>query len=247
MNATTAPDPLGAGDPYDELARTIAVRYDRLLASLRVLGVNCTAMLEPLFGRGVIGPLDHGDLVRMRDLSYMVLDAHPEVYGSGVVFDVDRLAAVDQTIQWYVRGPNGYEPYGFVYDERSSEFYDYMRLPWYSVPKTENRPMLAGPYLDFLGVDEYIITVASPVLIGGRFGGTAAADLEVRHVERRFLELVRGIDAEVAMTNLEGRIICSNSSRALPGDRADEREASRIIDVPTEVPMMRLFIRPRQG
>lgn len=232
-------------DRLDRLVGTIAERYNRLLGSLRVIGISYVALLEPRFGAAELGPFDHGDLVRMRDLSYMVLDSHPEVQGAGIVFDVDRVAASDQTIQWHVRADGGYEPYGFVYDARSSEFYDFIQLPWFSVPQTEKRATLAGPYLDFLGVDEYIITLATPVIIGHRFAGTAAADLEVRAVERRFLELVRDIDADLALTNLEGRIICANSSRFLPGETVDEADVTRVVEVPTEVPMFRVFVRER--
>ena len=226
----------------DEVARTWADAFDRLLAGLRDNGRSYVDLLEPRFGPGELGPFTDDERARMRDLSYRLLDDFPMVCGAGIIFDLDRIAATDETIQWHVRGPNGYEPYGFVYDGESSEFYDYMRLPWFAVPAREGRAAFAGPYLDFLGVDEYIVTLSTPVDVGGRFAGTTATDLEVSHVERAFLELVRGVDAHLALTNLDGRIICANSSRFLPGDRASVDASTWAVDVPTEVPMMRLIV-----
>lgn len=243
-------DDIGTGAAHavpglDRLAEHLAVRFDTLYGSLRVMAVNYAALLEPRFGAAELGPFDHGDIVRMRDLSYMVLDSHPKAFGAGVVFDLDRIAASDQTIQWHVRGDDGYEPYGFVFDGESSEFYDYIGLPWFDVPKRTGAAFLAGPYLDFLGVDEYILTATVPLVIGHRFAGTAASDIEVRALERIFLEKARGIDAHIALTNLEGRIVCTNSSRFLPGEAVDESAADVAFDLPSRTPTLRVVAKAR--
>ncbi|NLT25361.1 MAG: hypothetical protein GXX90_01690 [Microbacteriaceae bacterium] len=244
---TAAHDPApGAGIPaLDRLAEYLAGRFDKLYGSLRVMAVNYVALLEPRFGAAELGPFDHGDIVRMRDLSYMVLDSHPKTFGAGVVFDLDRIAASDQTIQWHVRGDDGYEPYGFVYDGDSPEFYDYIGLPWFDEPKRTGEPVLAGPYLDFLGVDEYILTASVPFEIGHRFAGTASSDIEVRTIERMFLEQARGIDADIALTNLEGRIVCTNSSRFLPGETVDESTVDLAFDLPTRSRTLRAVAAAR--
>ena len=245
MNDAAVPSAGAAIKGLDTAARRLAERFDRLYGSLRVMGVNYVALLEPRFGAAQLGPFDHGDLVRMRDLSYMVLDSHPKAYGAGVVFDIDRIAASDQTIQWYVRGDDGYEPYGFVYDGDSPEFYDYMQLPWFTEPKRTGEAVLTGPYLDFLGVDEYILTASVPLVIGHRFAGTAASDIEVRSIERIFLDLVRGVPADIALTNLEGRIVCTNSSRFLPGEPVDESLADVAFDLPTRSRTLRVVAKAR--
>lgn len=227
------------------LARELAERLDALYATLRDVAAGHVELLEPRFGGGELGPFGGEELMRMRELCYGLLDARPDAAGAGVVFALDRIAARDQQIQWHVRGERGYEPYGFVNDADSAEFYDFLQLPWYAVPRATGQDVLAGPYLDFLGVDEYILTCSVPVRIGDRFAGTAAADVEVRTIERRFLELVRGIDADVALTSRDGRIVCANSPRLLPGDRAPEEPGMRALELATSVPTMRLVARER--
>ncbi|RRJ87618.1 hypothetical protein EG850_04775 [Gulosibacter macacae] len=229
----------------ETLAAEFTARFDELIASLRVIGVNYVALLEPRFGRHEIGPFDHGDLTRMRDLSYMVLDSHEIANGAGVIFTPERIAVKEECIQWHVRGANGYEPYGFVFNENSPEYYDFLQLPWFSVPRDEGLPHLHGPYVDFLGVDEYTLTCSIPIEIGGRFAGVAASDLNFAKFEQVFLELARGIDEHVALVNLDGRIVCTTSSRFLPGEKVDKSIEHRVIDLEASFPTLRVVASPK--
>lgn len=228
-----------------QLATELAARFDRIFGSLGVLGVHTTALLEPRFGRHEIGPFDQGDITRMRDLAYAMLDSNPVVAGAGTIFDPARVAVADQCIQWHVRGKDGYEPYQFDFDPASPSYYDFLQLPWYSVPRDEHRAIVYGPYLDYLGVDEFILTCSIPLMFGGRFAGAATCDIGYSEFERTFLELARGIDAQLALVNLDGRICCTTSSRFLPGDEYVPANDITVIDLPTSVPTLRVISAPR--
>lgn len=239
----THPEDAAAPRTITDLAAELTRRFQRLYRTLESIGGHYVALLEPRFGSGELGPFTPEDLAQMRDLARAVLDCHPDVGGAGVVFDVDRIAANDQQLQWLVRGDHGYEPYGFVNDQGSPEFYDFMQLPWFAIPKSEKRAAFAGPILDFLGVDEFIITCSTPVIIGNRFAAAATVDLEVRAVERTFHRLARQLSDDVALTNSEGRIICASSPHFLPGDRVTDDPAQRIVPLSTQVRTMDLVVR----
>lgn len=106
-------------------------------------------------------------------------------------------------------------------------------------------PHLHGPYVDFLGVDEYTLTCSIPIEIGGRFAGVAASDLNFAKFEQVFLELARGIDEHVALVNLDGRIVCTTSSRFLPGEKVDKSIEHRVIDLEASFPTLRVVASPK--
>jgi hypothetical protein len=71
-----------------------------------------------------------------------------------------------------------------------------------------------GPYVDYHGTDQYILTMSTPVLYGGEFLGITGADLYLRTVEKAVLPLLPpgGI-----LLNVQGRVIISRSARHVTG------------------------------
>ncbi len=190
-----------------------------------------------------VAPFSPEQIADLRALSEQFLARHPITDGAGFVFNPDRMIASDQICQWWVHGSEGIEPYGFVYDPKSPQYYDFKPLPWYSVPASSGQPKFAGPYIDFLGVDGFIVTFSQPLIVAERFIGVATADIPVAKIERLFFEHVSNIPAIMALTNTAGRIIAVNSSQFMPGDNATLEKDDTVVSIPTTVPTMNLVIR----
>ena len=61
---------------------------------------------------------------------------------------------------------------------------------------------------------------------GGETLGVAAADVLVSSIERRVLPTLVSLDRAVALTNADGRVITSNTSTVVTGQRLDARTPS---------------------
>ncbi len=111
-------------------------------------------------------------------------------------------------------------------DPASAEFYDYTSTEWYREPERTGRPILAGPYVDFICTREYTFTLAVPVHCAGRFVGVAGADILAARVERLVRPELAGIGRAAVLATGQGRVIASSTPRVTPGS-AVPREAGR--------------------
>lgn len=229
------------------LQTVLAETIDRVHSDLIELAENYRGMLTLQQPEGRVEPFSPEQIADLRTLSEQFLIRHPITDGAGFVFNPDRVIASDQIFQWWVRGSEGIEPYGFVYDPESSQCYDFTTLPWYSVPANSGQPKFAGPYIDFLGVDGFIVTFSQPLIVADKFIGVATADIPVAKIERLFFEHVSNIPAIMALTSTAGRIIAVNSSQFMPGDNATLENDDTVVSIPTTVPTMNLVIREVNG
>jgi hypothetical protein len=230
-------------DDVRSLRESLATEFDDLYADLEHMAEAVRAAVVspgPVGGTDRVGPFDDDQLRAMRDQAIGLLSRRRMADGAGFIFDPDRIAIAEQLIQWQVRSQaGGFEPYGFVYDTDSTEYYDFMRLPWFETPRRTGGPTLAGPYLDYLGVDDYVLTATVPITGGGVFVGVAGADIPVSTLERIVLSRCRGLDVAVALVTAEDRIVCSNSAHYLPGDRLPQGpETGTRMSLPTRVPTL---------
>jgi len=102
-------------------------------------------------------------------------------------------------------------------DPASEKFFDYTRMPWFTVPRDTGRRHITGPYVDFLCTDDYTLTFTLPVHRGGAFVGVVGADVQVRDVERMVMPHLRGLDGRAALINNQGRVIVSTNARQATG------------------------------
>jgi len=233
-------------DDVRTLAGSLAADFDDLYADLEGMADHVRSSLRrvgPDGAPGSVGPLDDDQLASIRSRAIDLLSHRLLADGTGVIFDPDLIAIPEQLIQWQVRSQDGgFEPYGFVYDATSTEYYDFLRLPWFETPRRTGAPTLAGPYLDYLGVDDYVLTATVPILNDGTFIGVAGADLQVSDLERIMISRCRGLRTAVALVAAEDRIVCSTSARYLPGDRLPrEAESGHRMDLPTRVPTLSVY------
>lgn len=105
----------------------------------------------------------------------------------------------------------------FSFDPESIDFYDYTRADWFLVSHREGARSVAGPYIDFGGVNDYILTMTTPILLGRSFAGVAGADLRVDELERRLYHAARGLPTHLALLSDADRVVGSIAARLLPG------------------------------
>lgn len=230
-------------DDVRSLSDSLATDFDDLYTDLDEMAQAVRPAVAPAGPVGAthgVGPFDDDQLAAMQNRAVRLLSRRTLADGAGYIFNPDSIVIAEQLIQWQVRSQaGGYEPYGFVYDEDSTEYYDFMRLPWFDAPRRTGKATLAGPYLDYLGVDDYVLTATVPIMSGGVFVGVAGADIQVGILERIMLSRSRGLRIPVALVAAEDRIVCSNSAHYLPGDRLPARGGTARRDaLPTRVPTL---------
>lgn len=234
-------------DDVRSLSDSLATDFDGLYTDLEQMAQDVRPAATPSGPVGAthgVGPFDDDQLAAMQSRAVRLLSRRALADGAGYIFNPDSIAIAEQLIQWQVRSQaGGYEPYGFVYDEDSTEYYDFMRLPWFDAARRTGRATLAGPYLDYLGVDDYVLTATVPIVLsGGVFVGLAGADIQVGVLERIVLSRCRGLRIPVALVAAEDRIVCSNSAHYLPGDRLPAGgDTARRVALPTRVPTLSVY------
>lgn len=142
----------------------------------------------------------------------------PFVKGIGIAAEVGVVPGHPYWIQYWRRTDAGPVPDNHhVVDPDREDFYDYEQMEFVARSRETHQPWAYGPYVDYGGVDDYIITVDAPVLDGGRFYGVSMADVLVADLEK-WLAPWLAAGGESSLLNAENRVIVSNSVRHRVGD-----------------------------
>lgn len=184
------------------------------------------------------------DLLPLNDLLFAILHTHADlVVGSGVVVMPGALADRDRYLHWWwVREQRGPERLRVNLDLSAPDAYDYTRFEWFNAPIDLGGTAMTGPYLDVACTNQYVITVGTPVLVGGRVVAVAAADLPMNRVESKLLPVLKEVGAGV-LVNRHSRVVASTLPTILPGSRfpaIDPRPPS-----PHSIPPWEIFVAPR--
>ncbi|MFI0357835.1 cache domain-containing protein [Actinomadura sp. 9N407] len=140
--------------------RNVGHVFDAVLRSIEELSATVVDLVRERGrpGREELSPL------RLEILG--VLEGHaPLVTGTGFVAAPDVLADAPLWLEWWQAG-DGPDPERLVVDldPASLGFYDYTDKPWYTVPDRTRGAYVHGPYVDYHGTDQYILTMSAPVL-----------------------------------------------------------------------------------
>ena len=206
----------GAGEASRLLAG-ITGRVGQVLASVTevrdaTLGLAAAALAA---GRQ-LGP---ADLEPLRPLVAEVLAAHQGfAAGAGVVLAPGVVAGAARCLEWWWVTPAGeVSKLAVDLDPQSAEFYDYTSTAWYREPQQTGSWSVTGPYVDYICTRQYTFTVSVPLRLGGGFAGVAGADILAEEVERLALPALARLPGAAALVSGSGRVIASNTTRALPG------------------------------
>ena len=146
------------------------------------------------------------------------------VAGAGIIAEVAVLPENPHWIQWARRTPTGpVEDLHHITDPQHEDFYDYESMDLIARPRKTHQPCAWGPYVDYGGLDDYILSVSTPILTGDRFLGVSCADIPVADLES-WLAPWLATSAEVCLINAEGRVIVSNMLRHGVGDVVSDRD-----------------------
>ena len=204
--------PAPEGHPQGESA--VGQVFDSVLRSIEGLSAQVVEVVRAASGRGARPARD--ELAPVRREVFRILREHaPLVTGSGFVAAPDLLSDAPLWLEWWQAGEGG-DPERLVVDldPASRGFYDYTGRPWFTVPDRTRGPNMHGPYVDYHGTDQYILTMSTPVLEGGTFLGITGADLYLRTVEKTVLPL---LPPGAILLNAQGRVIISRSARHVTG------------------------------
>ncbi|WP_291045982.1 cache domain-containing protein [Herbiconiux sp.] len=146
------------------------------------------------------------------------LREHPWADGAGMIFT--RSAEGGRgVIEWWERdSSHDVNRYSFGVDPTADRFYDYEKLEWFTKSFGAGSHWVTGPYIDYLGVDKYVMTLTVQSVVHGRPIGVAAVDLTMDDFERELLPVLREHPGPAALVTSHGSVLVSSTSRFVVGD-----------------------------
>jgi DNA-binding FadR family transcriptional regulator len=216
--------------------KMIAARYSQprhasrgdagdLAATLRLIVERTVKLLEEI-GHAVSGAFDQPPTVSelTAGVARKVLPSLGQldevVHGLGFMAEVGILAETRYWLEWWQRASDGTFDRDFSHqlDPTRDDFYDYGSKGYMTQPRDTGEPSAMGPYIDYGGVDDYLVTVSVPVTANGSFVGIMAADIRVANLERSVAPWLAQAAGTCILLNSESRVLLSNSVRYNVGD-----------------------------
>lgn len=169
------------------------------------------------------------DLSTIRPTVLAHLAAHPRLAGTGVIAAPGVLADQSRWLEWWRRPSAASDPLPLAVDLDTGNIgsYDYPLAPWFDVPCRTGRRVVVGPYVDYAGTDEYILTFAAPVTSDAGFFGVAAADIRTNDFERAMLPTLSSEGPATALVNATGRVLASNTPTMIVGSIVHPERGTR--------------------
>jgi hypothetical protein len=242
------------GEP-NELAETagrVRAALEEIFRRITPIGAAFAAQRRACLAAGT--ELTPDRLTGVREIIWRQLGLLPAADGAGIVAAPGVVAGRERHLEWWQRtasgddAQDGYSRIRLNLDPESIDLYDYLDMDWFTVPRSEGRRYVYGPYIDFSGADRSILAMTIPVLDpaesgGGEAGavesgdgkggdresgggdreflGVAGADIRMSHLEPALLAILRALAAPAVLVTAERRVLAANSPRWIPGTRLD--------------------------
>ena len=213
MNIDVATD---CGARIEHYFGAILTELERMRASVAALFAAGPVTTDQLSAH-----IEAGTLAFLRD---------PTLLGSGFVAAPDALSDRRLYLAWWQGA--GRDFLGEAEVPATGEAIDYTRQPWFRTPERTGKLNIAGPYVDFICADEYVMTTTLPVYAGGRMVGVAGADTSVETLETLLLPGLRELGA--TLVNSHGRVVVSADPHRATGDMIGvpvQGDADRLLSV----------------
>src|SRR5699024_6742087 len=147
---------------------------------------------------------------RLYEAARQYFTTNPRADGMGLIFQRDLVAPSSPALEWWIREGDTFRWQKFDNDPSSPLFYDYEQLEWFRGGFGAQARTIAGPYIDYLGVDEYITTWTIPLIVGLETVGVVGMDLKVDTLEKCLIPILRKApNSRAALVNEGGRVIVS--------------------------------------
>lgn len=180
--------------------------------------------------------VDMAAFVGLEEVAKEFLAKNSFAVGAGTFFAAEFVEEGCRVIEWWFEKNSGaLERLDANRTPGSNRYYDYEKLPFYSAAASTGELTLWGPFVDVLGVDDYILSFTAPVSVHGNFMGVAGCDLRIKDLESFIMPDLRSISGDAALINASDRVILGNSGKYLVGERIKSEAPNQhriTLDVP---------------
>jgi hypothetical protein len=223
----TADYPGAAVSPYAGAATRVETLLRDTFAGISTLCTHAADLHRAALAEG--RSFTTADLSSLRPT--VLAQLSPGLAGTGVIVAPGVLADQPRWLEWWRRPAVAGDPFPLTVDLDTGNIgsYDYPLAPWFDVPCRTGRRVVVGPYVDYAGTDEYILTFAIPITSEAGFLGVAAADIRASDFERALLPTLNSAGPATALVNATGRVLASNNPATIVGsmvhaERGDRQE-----------------------
>jgi methyl-accepting chemotaxis protein len=172
-------------------------------------------------------------------MARQVLELHPEFIGTYSIWEPDALDGKDAE---YVNKTPAYDATGryISYWNRGAgaiavePLLDYEKAganDWYDIPRKTQKDALIEPYIyPVAGKDVLMTTVASPILVQGKFVGIAGSDLPLQGLSERVSKMQPVPGSQVALLSSGGLYVAAPDAKLL-AKKADDLPADALAHI----------------
>lgn len=155
----------------------------------------------------------------MKNAAEHFLAKHPIVDGCGLIFAHSALGTKNGRLEWWVREDESrFARYSFGVAPGADRYYDYEKHEWFIRAFQEGQSSAVGPFIDYLGVEVYIMTLTMPAQLGKHRIGAVGADIQLADLERQLLPTLLACNTETALLGGSGNVLLTNTPQLLPGE-----------------------------
>ncbi|WP_336658728.1 cache domain-containing protein [Leucobacter sp. USHLN153] len=187
---------------------------------------------------------------RLKASAIKFLADNAVVDGCGLIFAHSALGTANGHLEWWVREEESrFARYSFGVVPGADRYYDYEQHEWFIRAFHDGTAALVGPYIDYLGIEVYVMTLTLPAVVAGKRVGAVGNDIQVEDMERELLPMLLRCPTEAVLVNRHGTVLLGNSARFLPGERVsnDATDFDRLALEPTAGEMELLVFRRQRG
>lgn len=218
---TSTPIDTGSAGTHPGVAEAVAQCVVAVAAYFGALFVSIEGIGEAVLrATGESGRLSAGVLTELVEpTTTAALASHP-VVGAGFVAAPGWLTDRDLFLAWW-QGEQR-EPLAERGVPIGHHVFDYTRHEWFQTPLSTGGAHVAGPYVDYVCTDEYVLTATAPVLADGRMIGLVGADTLLATFEDLMRDVVdAGAAADLVLVNAHDRCVVAADPLLRSGQRID--------------------------
>ncbi|GAA4284208.1 hypothetical protein GCM10022261_17390 [Brevibacterium daeguense] len=202
-----------------EASQVIAAWLDSLFERLEALGDALTAELAECFAGEPPYEVSRKARSQLEVRVGEFLKENPHLDGAGLIFQLALLKPSKAKLEWWVRDGDSYSRQDFILDPDSERFYDYEYLEWFRGGFNSEVRTIAGPYIDHLGIDDYVVTMTVPAYVAGEKVGVAGMDMLMRDVESTLLRMLAPLGQGAAVLSRHNQVLVGTSGEFSSGVR----------------------------
>jgi hypothetical protein len=215
-------------------------------SDLSAMAIDCERELNAV--RGAQSHLTEKHLRAIQPSAATFLERHSIPEAAGIVLGPGIANDDSGAIEWWRRAENGSTNRVVIpVAPDVAGYYDFVTHRWFADVISSGKPAIQGPYLDYAGLDQYIMTSMVPLSLNGVVIGTAGCDTEIRALETVMMPILRQIPADAALVSELDRIVVGNSGRFVVGNRVKDLPAEAVrVDIPGLDLGLQLVAAPRK-